>query len=109
MLNPRAEPVPIEIDDDGVARIGGTRVTLDTVRNAFVNGATAEEIVQRYPVLQLADIYHVISYYLRERDAVEAYLAERKKQAAEVRRENEARFDPEGLRDRLMARVQKQG
>jgi uncharacterized protein (DUF433 family) len=46
-LNLRAEPVPVEIDADGAARVGGTRVTLDTVVNAFNNGATAEEIVQQ--------------------------------------------------------------
>ena len=31
-----AEPPPIQMDEDGVARIGGTRVTLDTVIGAPV-------------------------------------------------------------------------
>jgi uncharacterized protein DUF433 len=44
-----AEPVPLEMDAEGVMRIGRTRVTLDTVIAAFVDGATAEEIVQQYP------------------------------------------------------------
>jgi hypothetical protein len=42
-----AEPVPLEMDAEGVMRIDRTRVTLDTVIAAFVDGATAEEIVQR--------------------------------------------------------------
>ncbi len=39
------EVVPLTSDADGVIRIGATRVTLDTVVAAFLDGATAEEIV----------------------------------------------------------------
>jgi len=35
---------------------------------------------------------------------VEVYLQQRQQQAQEIRRMNEARFDPQGLRDRLLAR-----
>jgi hypothetical protein len=35
-------PVPLEVDADGVVRVGGTRVTLDTIVDAFREGATAE-------------------------------------------------------------------
>ena len=41
------ETIPIIKDNDGVIRIARTRVTLDTVVNAFQEGATAEEIAQR--------------------------------------------------------------
>jgi uncharacterized protein (DUF433 family) len=99
-----AEPVPLEADADGVMRVGGTRVTLDTVVAAFNEGATPEEIVQQYPSLQLADVYAVISYYLRRRSDIEAYLQQRLEEAHRIRRENESRFDPEGIRDRLLAR-----
>ena len=61
------EPVPFTVDSDGVARVGKTRVTLDTVVAAFLEGATAEEIVQQYPTVDLADIYSVIGYFLRRR------------------------------------------
>ena len=101
-----ASPVPLETTSNGVVRVGGTRVTLDTVVATFLDGATAEEIAQQYPSLHLADVYAVISYYLRHIEEVEAYLSERRKQAAEVRRENEARFDPSGVRERLLARQQ---
>jgi len=33
-----AEPVPLETDAEGVARVGRTRVTLDTVVDAFLSG-----------------------------------------------------------------------
>ena len=49
-----AEPIPLEADGEGVVRVGGTRVTLDTVVAAFNEGATAEEIVYQYPSLDLA-------------------------------------------------------
>ncbi|HBH04814.1 MAG: hypothetical protein A2W08_04185 [Candidatus Rokubacteria bacterium RBG_16_73_20] len=98
------ERVPIHTDADGVIRVGGTRVTLDTVVAAFDAGATAEEIVQQYPSVALADVYSVIGYYLRHPSEVRAYLTQRQRQSAEVREQNERRFDPSGVRDRLLAR-----
>lgn len=98
-----ADPVPLGTDADGVVRVGKTRVTLDTVVAAFQDGATAEEIVHQYPSLRLADVYVVIGYYLEHQAEVHAYLGERERRAEEVRRENEARFDPQGVRDRLLA------
>jgi uncharacterized protein (DUF433 family) len=98
------ERIPIQTDAGGVIRVGGTRVTLDTVVAAFDAGATAEEIVQQYPSVTLADVYSVIGYYLRHQPEVRAYLTERQKEAAQVREENERRFDPAGVRDRLLAR-----
>jgi uncharacterized protein (DUF433 family) len=99
-----AESIPLAIDSDGVARVSGTRVTLDTIVAAFHEGATAEEIVQQYPSVQLADVYAVIGYYLRHQREVEAYLEERQQHSETGRLENEARFDPRGMRDRLLAR-----
>ena len=87
-----------------MVRVGGIRVTLDTVVGAFNDGATAEEIAQQYPSLQLADVYAVISHYLRNRSEVEKYLRKRQKQAEDIRKQNEARFDPSGIRERLLAR-----
>ncbi len=103
-LEIKAEPAPIRIDDTGVARVGNTRVTLDIVIEDFNNGASAEEIVRSYSSLKLADVYGAIAYYLREKPDVDAYLAERERQAEEVRREYEARFDSVGIRERLLAR-----
>ncbi len=99
-----AEPTPLRTSPDGVVLVGKTRVPLDTVVAAFLNGATAEEIVQRYDTLDLADVYAVIAYYLRHRVEVEAYLEQRETQRANVRRETETRVDPVGIRERLLAR-----
>ncbi len=99
-----AEPMPLVTDADGVVRIGNTRVTLDTVVTAFQDGLTAEGIVEQYPSLQLGEVYAVIGYYLRHQTEVDTYLQERQRHAAEVRQENERRFNPIGVRERLLAR-----
>ena len=98
------QPIPLTLDADGVIRVANTRVTLDTVIATFLEGATAEEIVQQYSSLELADVYAVISYYLRQRTEVENYLRERQHVTEKVRQENERRFNPIGVRARLMAR-----
>jgi uncharacterized protein (DUF433 family) len=98
------ERVPIHTDENGLIRVGETRVTLDTLVAAFDAGATAEEIVQQYPSVALADAYSVIAYYLHHQPEIQAYLARRQQQAGKVREENERRFDASGVRERLMAR-----
>lgn len=102
------EVIPLETDAQGVIRVSNTRVTLDTVVTAFKEGATAEEIAQQYPTVPLADVYYVIGYYLRRRDEVESYLDKRKNEADDLQKQMEARFNPVGIRERLLAR-QKSG
>lgn len=99
-----ADPVPLSADTDGGLRVGRTRVTLDSLIAAFLQGASAEEIVQQYPSLNLADVYAVIGYYLRHRSEIESYLQQRHEQAQETRHQYEDLFPPHGIRARLMAR-----
>lgn len=99
------QPVPLSTSPEGVVRITGTRVTLDTVVGAFLDGATPETIAQQYPSLSLADVYAVISYYLRHRAEVDAYLAQSTVERAQIQQQNEARWDPAGVRARLVARI----
>jgi uncharacterized protein (DUF433 family) len=98
------EQIPLQTTADGVIRVGGTRVTLDTVVAAFETGATAEEIAQQYPSLTLGDVYAVLTYYLRHRADVDAYIARGEAQGAAIRREAERGSDRAGLRERLLAR-----
>jgi uncharacterized protein (DUF433 family) len=104
MLVIAAQTIPIEINPDGVARVGQTRVTLDTVVAAFDRGSTAEEIVYQYPALKLSDVYSTISFYLNHQQEVTEYLQQRQQQAREIRLVNEQKFDSQGLRKRLLAR-----
>lgn len=100
--------VPFQINAQGVAYVGGTRVTLDTVILTFLDGATAEEIVQKYPSLSLADVYSTIGYYLHNKKEIEDYLQSSAEQSERIKTLNESRFSPDGIRERLLARkVQK--
>jgi uncharacterized protein (DUF433 family) len=103
----KLEIAPLTVGPDGVIRLGGTRVTLDTIAEAFAQGATAEEIAQQYPSLALADIYSVLGHILRHQAEIDEYLAHRNRRRAEVQMENERRFSPAGLRERLLARAAK--
>jgi len=104
---PQAEVVPIELHENGVIRVGGTRVTLDTIVNAFNRGMSPEEIVIAYPAVALADVYDVVAYYLRHESEVDAYIRAREERADVVRREVQARHpDMVGIRERLQARLE---
>ena len=98
-------PVPLRPDEDGVYRVGNTRILLDTVIGEFENGADPESIVHGYSTLQLADVYAVLAYYLRHQNEVNAYLDQRRAQAAAFRQEIEANQpNRSGLRAKLLAR-----
>jgi uncharacterized protein (DUF433 family) len=100
-----AEPLPLQEDANGVVRVGGTRVPIDTVIAAYNMGSSVEEIVWQFPVLQLADVHAVIGYYLRNQTIVDAYLKQRALAADRVRQEIETRQGSQnGLRERLLAR-----
>jgi uncharacterized protein (DUF433 family) len=88
---------PLTEDANGVIRIGKTRVTLLSVMNAFHRGATPEEIVQQYSALTLAEVYATIAYYLQNRGEVDAYLAEERRYAADVRQANEMPKNPRAV------------
>ena len=98
------EKIPIETDKDGMIRVGNTRVTLETLVTAFNSGSTAEEIVYQFPILNLADVYAVITYYLRNRDTVEKYLDKRKQRAEQVKRQNQNNENMNDVRKRPLAR-----
>jgi len=89
-----ADPIPMAVDKDGMVRIAGTRITLDTIVGFFQRGDTPEEIFDGFPSLSLADIHTVIAYYLRHREMVDAYIAENRRIAVEAMREYEAKFGP---------------
>ena len=101
-----SDPAPLATDEDGVVRVEGTRIRLETVVYAFNQGASAEEIFQQYPSLTLSNIYATISYYLQHRSSVDAYVQERRREHDQIKQLNESRSDPAGLRERLLKRNQ---
>ena len=101
------EHVPLVRIPEGVIRIKGTRIPIDTVVWAFDNGSTPEEIIRQYPTLKLDDVYLVIGYVLRHRPEIDVYLAEQERRADEIRAEVEKRFPPDGLKEKLLERWRK--
>jgi uncharacterized protein (DUF433 family) len=72
---------------EGVLRITGTRITLDSVIQAFHDGATPEEMCQDFSGLALAHIYSVLAFYLTQQDAVDVYLKEQAQATTIIRQE----------------------
>src|SRR5215475_1886742 len=54
--------------------VNGTRVSLDSIVYAFLEGQTAESIAQSFPVLMLEQVYGAITFYLTNRSDIDAYL-----------------------------------
>ena len=96
--------VPLVTDSHGGIRVRGTRVALDRIVVAFKSGATAEEIAQQFPTVELRDVYLIIGHYLSYTNEIDAYLSQRQSEAAEIQRDIEKKFNPVGIRARLLAR-----
>ncbi|MBS1793319.1 MAG: DUF433 domain-containing protein [Acidobacteria bacterium] len=104
MMSVSTSEIKLTKTEGGVLRIGNTRVSLDSVIIAFNQGSAPEQIVYDYDTLTLAEVYAAISYYLQNRETVDAYLAKRAKQNETLREANEARFGHRDIRERLLAR-----
>jgi uncharacterized protein (DUF433 family) len=60
---------------DGGYWINGTRVSLDSVVLAFLQGLSPEAIAgECFPTLTLEQVYGAIAYYLAHRPEIDAYL-----------------------------------
>ena len=73
--------VYVELHDEGYW-ITGTRVSLDSVVHAFLDGLSPESIVDSFDPLTLEEVYGAITFYLGHRDVIDAYL-----------KQSEAQFD----------------
>ena len=67
---------------DGAYWVAGTRVSLDSVVYAFLEGLSPESIVDSFDMLTLEEVFGVLAFYLGHRDEIDAYL-----------RRSEAQFD----------------
>lgn len=73
-----------EFLDSGEIRIRGTRIGLEIVLRDYLQGASPEEIVLRYPTLSLEQVHAAILYYLRDQERVYRYLEECWRQGEEA-------------------------
>jgi uncharacterized protein (DUF433 family) len=82
--------VPLRTDQDGVIRIGPTRVTLVTIIQCLRRGDTAEYIHEGFPTVPFADIHSVIAYYLLNQREVDEYVDEILAEGERLRQLHEA-------------------
>jgi uncharacterized protein (DUF433 family) len=95
---------PLRLDPYGAVRVGRSQVVLDLVVQEYLEGAEADDIARRYDTLSPADVYGAIAYYLRHRDAVDAYIGGREVESEELRRKIAAFQGPGVDRATLRAR-----
>jgi uncharacterized protein (DUF433 family) len=97
--------IPLEQDAAGVIHVADTRVTLDSIVFAFREGASAEEIAERFPVLPLSAVYAAITFYLQNQTEVDSYLKRREAEAEQLRTEIESHPEALEFRARLRERM----
>ena len=64
----------VEQRDEGYW-VAGSRVSLDSIVYAFLEGQCAESIAQSFPSLTLEQVYGAITFYLANRLEIDNYLA----------------------------------
>jgi uncharacterized protein (DUF433 family) len=79
-------------------RIKGHCIGIESILSKYLAGQTAEEIARQYDTLRLLDIYATITYYLQNREAVDAYLAHIERLTAEDMARGDANPPPNALR-----------
>jgi uncharacterized protein (DUF433 family) len=97
--------IPLEEDASGAIRVENTHVTLDSVVHAYREGASAEEIVERFPTITLCAAYAAIAFYLKHQAEIDAYLKRRDSEAEQLRSQIESRPQTKQFRERLLARM----
>jgi uncharacterized protein (DUF433 family) len=61
---------------EGAYRVGGTRVSLDSVVYSFKEGESPESIQRSFSTLSLEQVYGAIAYYLAHVEEIDQYLIE---------------------------------
>src|SRR5437660_9089342 len=70
---------------DGSYRIGGTRVSLDSVVYAYRRGASPESIQRSFPSLSLEQVHGALAFYLSNRPEIDKYLVEGEEEFEKLR------------------------
>ena len=80
----------IEIKE-GVYRVAGTRVSLDSIVYRFREGLSAESIAESFPAVTLEQVYGAIAYYLANQSQVDQYLREGERLSGQLQQESRRR------------------
>lgn len=95
----------IRVDENGVYRVGNTRVMLDSVVAGFHQGHSPETIRQQFPALTLEEVYGSIAYYLANGHEVDAYLKRQETVWEQGRARSEQQPSPVVERLRAMSKA----
>jgi uncharacterized protein (DUF433 family) len=92
----------IELDENGVAWIGGTKVkVIEVATDKLAHGSSPEEMSFQYPHLSLAQIHAALAYYYEHQEEFDAEIVRQANWAAEMA--EKAKDSP--LRRKLMERL----
>jgi uncharacterized protein (DUF433 family) len=72
---------------DGGYFVRDTRVSLDSVVYAFLRGESPEGIAESFPALGLEQIFGALTFYMANRESVDQYLSEGRREFESLRRE----------------------
>lgn len=64
----------LEVINETMVRVKGTRVGIETIVNDFQAGLSPEETALRFPSVSLRQVYGVIEYYLAHTEVVDKYM-----------------------------------
>ena len=84
---------------EGVWKVCGSRVSLDSVLAGYFSGLSPEGIQEAYPSLSLEAIHGCLAFYLRNRTEIDAYLQRERDHFESLRRAMAVKNQP--LIDRL--------
>lgn len=100
-----SERIPLVQNEAGDIHIEGSRIFLEHLVEKFNEAKSPEDIQRNYPHLKLADLYTVMTYYLRHRDEVDTYV-ERQYQRAREMEAWAAPYRPTKLVEKMKARLE---
>ena len=76
----------IQIRDDGIAIIEGTRTkVIEVVLDRIANHWDADEIHRQYPYLSLGQIHAALGYYYENQEECDQLIEARRRKAEELR------------------------
>jgi uncharacterized protein (DUF433 family) len=78
----------------GKLRINGTRITVERVAAMTEQGYSAQQILESYDHLSLAQVYAALAYYHANREEVDANLAANEREFERLKQEVEQARKP---------------
>jgi uncharacterized protein (DUF433 family) len=92
----------VYLDDQGVARIEGTRTkVIQVALDKIARGWDAEEIHAQYPDLSLGQIHSALAYYYDHREALDAEIERRDREVERLRAQAGRQYTRAELEERL--------